>query len=346
MRVLLLGPYPPPHGGVQSNLVAIRNLLRRKGHYAGVINLTRYRSTDGDDVYYPKSPWELIGLLLRLRYDLVHLHFGGNLTRRLLGLSLLASSIPRVKSVLTFHSGGYPCSPAGRAARPTSLPGFIFRRFDRIIGVNGELVDLFVRWGVPKERVKLVLPHAVVLPEKAALPEAVSGFFARHNPRILTVSGLEPEYDIPLQLRALGDVRRHHPEAGLLILGGGSLEGQIREQIASLSYRDHVLLCGDVPHAATLATIAHADMMLRTTLYDGDAVSVREALHLGTPVIATDNGMRPPGPRLIPISDRDALVRAILDVTKDPAGRTAPRADQDEENIQKVIELYTELLTR
>ena len=32
MRVVQLGPYPPPHGGVQTNLVAIREYLRRRGH--------------------------------------------------------------------------------------------------------------------------------------------------------------------------------------------------------------------------------------------------------------------------------------------------------------------------
>ena len=30
MRVVQLGPYPPPHGGVQTNLVAIREYLRRQ----------------------------------------------------------------------------------------------------------------------------------------------------------------------------------------------------------------------------------------------------------------------------------------------------------------------------
>ena len=47
MTVLQLGPYPPPHGGVQTNLVAIRDHLRRHGMAATVINLTRHRSLAG-----------------------------------------------------------------------------------------------------------------------------------------------------------------------------------------------------------------------------------------------------------------------------------------------------------
>ena len=51
-------------------------------------------------------------------------------------------------------------------------------------------------------------------------------------------------------------------------------------------------MCGDLPHAATLQAIARSDLMLRTTSYDGDAISVREALHLGTPVVAINSMSR------------------------------------------------------
>ena len=59
---------------------------------------------------------------------------------------------------------------------------------------------------------------------------------------------------------------------------------------------------------ARLAGDYSADLMLRTTWYDGDAISVREALHFGVPVIASDNGMRPKGTHLIPARDLEALV--------------------------------------
>src|SRR5205823_13637384 len=52
MRVVQLGPYPPPHGGVQTNLVAIRDLLRKSGHECLAVNLTRHRREDAGDVFY------------------------------------------------------------------------------------------------------------------------------------------------------------------------------------------------------------------------------------------------------------------------------------------------------
>jgi hypothetical protein len=82
---------------------------------------------------------------------------------------------------------------------------------------------------------------------------------------------------------------------------------------------------------------------LRTTLYDGDAVSVRESLYFGTPVIASDNGMRPAGVRLIPKSDLSALTTAIereLPQPKPPRQNLAC----DESNLAAVMNLYRELL--
>jgi glycosyltransferase involved in cell wall biosynthesis len=99
-----------------------------------------------------------------------------------------------------------------------------------------------------------------------------------------------------------------------------------------------------VPHAATLRAIAEADLLLRTTLYDGDSVAVREALHLGTPVIVTDNGMRPAGVRLIPAQDKAALCSAIEASLDGPRSRPEPSAAGAEDNIEAVLKLYEELV--
>ena len=323
MRVLQLGPYPPPHGGVQSNLVAIRTFLRLHHVPCAVINITRHRKPDSDEVYYPRSAANLVQLLWRLDYDILHLHVGGILSRRLLGLALVCTLPHRSKSVMTFHSGGYPSSAEGKSTTRNSLAGFVLRRFDGLIGVNPEIISFFQRLGVAPSRTRLIYPHSFLPEENPAntLPESLAAFFSAHNPVLISVGLLEPEYDLALQIEALAQVRQKFPSAGLLLIGSGSLEQELRGRIGACSYTKHILLCGDVPHAITMAAISRANLMLRTTLFDGDAVSIREALHLGTAVIASDNGMRPSGVHLIPKSDLAALLRAIED-------RLAPRAKQ------------------
>ncbi len=344
MTVLQLGPYPPPHGGVQTNLVAIRQYLRARGHSCPVINLTRSRRPDADEVYYPKTALAVLRLLFRLRYDLLHLHIGGFPPFRLLALALLCAVIPGRRAVLTFHSGGYPQSPEGRAASSRTFRGFVFRRFDRIIAVNAELVNLFHRFGIPRDRISLIYPHSVAAPPQLPYPHRLKEFLDSHSPFLLTVGGLEPEYDLNLQIDVLARIRDRFPKAGLVIAGAGSLEASLRQHIQTKPYAEHILLWGDLPHPITLRAIADCDLFVRTTLYDGDSIAVREALGLGVPVIATDNGMRPAGVHLIPPSDSEALCAAIEDRLL--RGRPErPHPQPDDHNIKAIFELYQELIS-
>ena len=329
---------------MQTNLVAIRQFLLSQGIPCSVINLTRYRRDDGDDIYYPKTPLEVLKLLTRLRYDIIHLHFGGNLSPRLMFLALACCLMPRSKTVLTFHSGGYPSSEAGKSATPRTFRGFVLRQFDRVISVNRELEKLFRKFGVAAGRIRLIYPHSISLDSlDSSLPDHLARFYRSHNPTLVTVSGLEPEYDLPLQIDVLGRVRERFPDAGLVIIGSGSQEAGVRERIQSKAYAEHILLCGDVPHSGALRAIAESDLFLRTTLYDGDSISVREALLIGTPVIATDNGMRPDGTNLIPCSDSESLRRTIERILTQGAPEK-PSGDTGARNIEEVFELYQELL--
>ena len=324
--------------------MAIRRFLLSRGIPCAVINLTRYRREDGDEIYYPKTPLEVLRLLTHLQYDIIHLHFGGSLSPRLLILALACCLMPRSKTVLTFHSGGYPLSKAGKSANPITFRGFVLRRFDRLISVNHELEKLFRRFGVSERRIRLIYPHAISLDSvESSLPDGLARFFQAHHPRLLTVSGLEPEYDLSLQIDVLGEVRRRFPNAGLVIIGSGSLEREVKARIQSKSYAEHILLCGDVPHSITLRAIDESDLFLRTTLYDGDSISVREALLVGTPVIVTDNGMRPRGTYLIPCSDQEALLQTIEKVLTQSATELT-RGDTGERNLEEIFELYQELL--
>jgi glycosyltransferase involved in cell wall biosynthesis len=343
MKVLQMGPYPPPHGGVQTNLVAIRRYLLERGVACPVINLTRFRREERDGIYYPKTAWGVLRLLQRLDYDVIHVHVGGNLSRRHTGVMLLCSLMPRKKTLLSFHSGGYPCSEAGKRAKPGSWRGFVLRRLDGLIAVNQELADLLQRFGVAAERIRLIPPYAAESPGKdTRLPEPIESFYRAHDPVLVTVSGLEPEYDLRLQIEALGRLRRQFPRIGLAVIGGGSQEAQVRKWIAAKPYGEHIHLCGDVAHETTLRAIAESALFLRTTLYDGDSISVREALHLGIPVVASDNGPRPAGVNLVPVSDLDALCRAVEARLKEPAAPNPPARGGDE-NLAAVFRFYTDL---
>jgi glycogen synthase len=342
MHVVQLGPYPPPQGGVQANLVAIHRYLKAQGVRSSVINLTRYRKDDHDDVYFPESAAGVFGRIAALRPTILHLHIGGDITGRLLALGLACSVWPGAKSVLTFHSGGYPASAEGRTAGRETVRGFVLRRFSRLIAVNPQLGELFSRFGADSGRIRVIAPHALTgVRPGTKMPEEIERFFAAHQPVLISMGWLEPEYDYSLQIRTLGKIRARHPRAGLLILGAGRLEADLRREIAATQSADAVLMAGDVAHEVAMAALERSQVFLRTTLYDGDSVSVREALHLGVPVVATNNGMRPAGVILMRDSSSEALSEGVEEALGRERGVNA--AGEDWSNIAAVLELYREL---
>lgn len=296
-------------------MMGLRDHLRAKGARCSVINVTRHRQPDHDDLYFPNSAGDVLKTVQSLRPDVVHVHFGGSLFARQALLFVALSLRFKTANVFTFHSGGFPSSPEGQRAKPMSLRGFALRRLDAVIAVNQELRDTFARYGVKPNKLHLIEPSGAHVNRQQiaaeTLPEELESFAVAHAPLLVTVAQLEPEYGIDVQLDAFAAIRAQYPNAGLMILGGGSLRESIATRIAQHEQRDGILLCGNVPRPKTLALMSRANLLLRTTHYDGDALSIREALAMGTRVLATDNGMRPDGVSLLKTLDASSLAAAI-----------------------------------
>jgi glycosyltransferase involved in cell wall biosynthesis len=325
-------------------MLAIRAELLAAGHHCTIVATSKSTLIVPEpDVYHPGGALALLKLLYTLKFDVLHIHIGGEISPRLLALIFFCTARARGRCVMTLHSGGYPLSPEGKNARPNSTRGFIFRRFSRIIAVNQMMFEMFERYGVKRENIRTILPFSNELPDKSVeIPPELKDFAARHTPFLFSASLLEAEYDLPLQIEALGEVLKEFPHAGLMLAGSGSLENKLREIIKDKPYGDQIMLTGDLDHNIVLSLTRDCDIMLRTTRYDGDAISVREALFLETPVIATDNGMRPDGVYLTPVGDVNALGTGIKGIARREKPAKTPKAE-DKSNIRSVIHLYSEI---
>lgn len=346
MHVLQLGPYPPPVGGVSRNMLAIRDELVREGHKYSIVATTKGGQQNKEpNVFHPASAWELIRQVRALDFDVLHLHVGGELTKRVLGLAFVCSILGRKRNVLTVHSGEFPQTKEALSARPFSIRGAIFRRFSRIIAVSEPIADVFHRYGVEGDSVSVIAPYSLEMPDPIVeVPDDLREFCAAHSPLLLSVGGLEKEYDPLVQIEAVGKIRENLPNAGLLIVGDGSMRSEVETAVSASGHAADILIAGNVEHAVTLHLINNADILLRTTLFDGDAISIREGLFLGTPVIATDNGMRPAGVHLIPMNDAESLAAAVDEITKIGPGETKEIA-RVEDNIARVVRLYEQLVS-
>jgi len=342
MRVTQLGPFPPPNGGVQTNLVAIHERCLGRGWDSSVVNLTRFRSANQTKVHYPQGALGVLGALCKLKPQIAHLHIGGNLTPRLLGLGAVLKHMQVEASVLTLHSGGYPSTPVGKAASPWSWRGICMQQFDAVVAVNEELAAMLLRFGVGPAKLRVVPPYVLPAWPEEEVPDPLKSFFLRWDSVLISMGWLEQEYDYQLQIEVMKQVVREFPQTGLLILGEGRERDALTAQILESELQNHVLLAGDWPRRVALAALSRSRMLLRTTWYDGDAISIREALHYQVPVIATDNGMRPEGVILVAAREAEGLSRAI----RACLGRDAParlKQSANHAHIDSILDLYQEL---
>src|SRR5215207_1728951 len=102
MHVVQLGPYPPPEGGISRNILAIREFLQKNGHRCSIIATSKSSFIKPEtDVYHPSNPFQLIKLLAGLKFDVLHVHVGGEIPWRVLAFLLICSFFGRKKSVFT-----------------------------------------------------------------------------------------------------------------------------------------------------------------------------------------------------------------------------------------------------
>ena len=110
-------------------------------------------------------------------------------------------------------------------------------------------------------------------------------------------------------------------DATLVVVGSGSLAGDLPRLAADLAVAERVLFVGPVSDDVRLADwYRAADLfVLPTTAYEGFGMATVEALASGTPVVGTAIGatpelLAPLDPRLVaPTAEPEALAAAIAD---------------------------------
>ena len=136
-------------------------------------------------------------------------------------------------------------------------------------------------------------------------------WIGQHRPLFSTVLFFRPEYGFELLVAGLVRLKRLYPSLGCLVMGSGEQRAAAGKRIREAGLEESVLLLGDVPHDACLALMSACDVFLRPTLADGDSISVREALSLGAPVVASRVGARPAGAMLFRPGDLEEMLAAV-----------------------------------
>jgi len=158
-------------------------------------------------------------------------------------------------------------------------------------------------------------------------------------------------------IHAMARVLRVFPEARLVLVGSGPLEGNVRRKVRDLKLDNTVIFTGSRPDAARLAS--GFDVFVLSSIQEGLSIALLEAMALGKPAVVTGVGglkeVLQDGKQgfLVPPADSRALAGALITLLTDDALRTQfgeaarVRANQFDVRlaVRRTEQVYEELLS-
>lgn len=308
MKVLIIGSYPPPLGGVSVFVKRYGHELARAGHAVDTLDPTRL------------SKRELYRRLLRARrYDLISLNFPSiYIMTALLALGLAGRT--------EFVEHNWRLLERWNALE-RRLYSIFLKHCRELLLVAPHLQTYHREHGIHLPAAKTRIRHAFIPPPPEDEPRILDSysaetrdFLSRRRPllvangfRITLREGVDL-YGLDMCVELTRALVRIYPDIGLLFalaeIGDPDYYARILRQIDAHGIaRNFHLLTGQ---KEIWPLFKRADLMLRPTSTDGYALSVAEALHFGCPVLASDAAPRPPAAHLFATRDQPDFQQKCL----------------------------------
>lgn len=328
VRILQISSYPPPRAGWGVRVEHLKRYLLAHGHECVVLNIGSSRHIPSPEYETVLGGWDYLKKVVRFARAgfLQHVHVNGA-TEKGLVLAVIAQIVSLCfgsRAVLTFHAGvqqvHFP-----RQTAPTWFPVFwVIFKLSRVIICNSEEVKAkIVEYGVRPSKVVPIPAFSVQYLEGRAgrLDDHLRAFYERFPRIVFCYIRLRPLFYPVEVLEGFATVALERADVGLVLCGAvtddhgeGRLLEKTRAVIDAHGISDRVCVVDDMEHDMFLEALSRSSLYLRSHVSDGVCSSVMESLSLGVPVVAAENGTRPPAVITYPATDPDRLAEVLHDV--------------------------------
>jgi L-malate glycosyltransferase len=322
MRIGLVGPLPPPSGGMANQTLQLAKLLRAEGATVELIQVNRpYRPHCIGGLKGIRAVFRLIPYLADLwrsaaNVRLFHVMANSGWSWHLFAAPAIWIARIRGIPVIVNYRGGEADTFFDKSfawIKPS------LRRTDAIIVPSGFLEAVFGKRGFSTR----IVPNIIDL-SRFSTETCVAVPLRTNTPHIIVTRNLEPIYDNATVLRAFSIVKQTFPTAKLTIAGVGPERRALEKLAAGLGMATSVSFLGRVDNEDMADLYRGADIMVNPSLADNMPISVLEALASGVPVVSTDVGGVPylvehgKTALLVPVKDSAAMAAAILTLLNEP----------------------------
>lgn len=310
MRVgMFVNYYIPSKGGMETSVINLSNGLRNAGHEVFIFapnypnwqepdkNVFRYRTfpfTHDGYLYVIPIPWGSdMGKVVRsLHLDVIHSH-------QPFSLGWEASKFARkigIPVVLTYHIKyedyyHYVFLFPKRIAQKiiNHMVNDYCRKCDAIIAPSGAIKELLFKVGIKKS--VFVIPSGINIDQfskDAGKREEIRNKYniKENEVLLITASRLVEEKNIEFLVRAFAIINNAKKNTKLMIVGDGSMKGELEKMVKDLGIRESVIFTGLLDKEGMIAHYQASDIFVFASLTETQGLVAVEAMAAGLPVVA------------------------------------------------------------
>jgi glycosyltransferase involved in cell wall biosynthesis len=312
-KLLIIGPYPPPFGGVSIHIKRLISLLETNFEIIKIDESKHEKPT----IFNLRSYNFYLYVQLMAKSNIIHIHSGHYLLRF---IHFCTSKILNKKLIITVHS----YDERDKSFIEKNIDRLIFKR-SHVIFVSEEISQKF-------NLNNAFIKNAFLPPnwnEEEQLPVHIKNwikgkkekgyYICCANASRLDKSQDQDLYGLDLSIEAAKMCREKNIKIAFVFVVSdttGILKINLYEELIQKYKLAHLFFLHKSP-ISFISLIKQADIILRPTNTDGDALTVREGLYLEKKVIASDVVKRPAGTYIFKNRNLISLMSVMKEVSED-----------------------------
>lgn len=357
MKINIIGPFPPPYGGVSVHVKRMMLYLINNNIEVTIYNESKDYTKNSNNIKDIETYRKFIFKIFFLKGDIIHFHTINKKIRILMGFYMIFNK----KIVLTIHGESLHDQLRQSSNLIKKLLLLSISKINKIICVNPNTIDELISLGISNKN--LIYIPAYINPieneyDFTNIPQNVWNFINNSN-FLISSNGCvrfyrnEDLYGIDMLIELVKKLKCKGYNVNLLI----ALLGTDMENYSEKSYREDLkkkineynlqnyIMIFEVSDTEFYPILKKSKLFLRPTNTDGDAVSIREALYYKVPAIASDVVKRPEGTILFKTRNLDDLYKKTIQVIdNNNYYKEKIYKIKIEDNSEKLLNIYKELI--
>lgn len=319
LRIGLVGPLPPPSGGMANQTRQLAELLQSAGSLVSLVQTnSAYRPAWVARLPFLRALFRLVPYLVALwraagRVDVMHVMANSGWSWHLFAAPAIWVAALRDVPVVVNYRGGEADRFLTRSRRVVT---WSLQRAAKLIVPSGFLQQVFRGHGLAAD----IVPNVIDLQRFRPASGRSS-----NELRLMVARNLEPIYDNATALRAFALVLQTYPVARLTLAGTGPELHALQQLARLLGVDGQVEFAGRLERDQMAERLRHCTVALNPSRIDNTPNSVLEALASGVPVVSTNVGGVPylvehgVTALLVPPGNPECMASEVMNLLGDPS---------------------------